>query len=105
VGEGQLMLVAGEAGIAKSRLVDEARDRAVRVGWPVLAGSRSESELWLPYLPVAEAVGNFLADADLVDLHSRLGGLVRELTLLFPQLHAGPVRADPDEFPSTDGSR
>ncbi|HUY63417.1 MAG TPA: AAA family ATPase, partial [Acidimicrobiales bacterium] len=89
-GEGQLVLLAGEAGIGKSRLADEARDQAIRLGWLVLAGSCSEAELSVPYLPVVEAVGNFLADADLAELDSRLGGLGRELAQLFPQLHAEP---------------
>jgi predicted ATPase len=59
----------------------------------VVAGSCSEAELALPYLPFMEALGNFLAMADLDQLRTRLGHSRKELAQLFPQLgsHAAPA--------------
>ena len=95
-GRGRLVVVAGEAGIGKTRLSNELVGQARRLGSAVLAGGCSEAELALPYLPFVEAIGNYLADADIEHLRARLGSAGRELSQLFPQFGDGvEVSGDP----------
>src|SRR3989442_12296631 len=87
-GEGQIVLVAGEAGVGKSRLASEVERRARKIGVTVLSGGCSEAELALPYLPFLEALGNYLTTVDLDRVRKELGSLRRELAHLLSQLHA-----------------
>jgi len=95
-GESRFVVLAGEAGIGKTRLAGELEQRAHKLGTTVLWGSCSEAELALPYLPILEALGNYLADQDVKALSDRLGPAGRELAQLFPQLGA------PTTSPSAD---
>ena len=85
-GDGGVVIVGGEAGMGKTRLVNALASRARRLGCIVLAGGCSEAELALPYLPFLEAIGNYLVDADLAPLRERLGSAADELAQLFPQM-------------------
>jgi class 3 adenylate cyclase len=85
-GDGQIVLLAGEAGVGKSRLASEVERRARKIGMTVLSGGCSEAELALPYLPFLEALGNYLTAVDLDQVRKELGSLRRELAHLFPQL-------------------
>ncbi len=91
-GDGRFILLAGEAGIGKTRLAAELAQRARKLGFDVLRGSCSESELALPYLPFVEAVGNRLDEADAAALRIELGPTAGELAQLFPQLAEGAPR-------------
>jgi predicted ATPase len=55
-GDGRLVVLSGEAGVDKSRLVAEVRRRARDIGYAVLLGECSESDLAVPYLPFVEAI-------------------------------------------------
>ena len=55
------MLVAGEAGIGKSRLTAEARARAAARGFQVLLGTCFETDRTLPYAPFVELLRDFAA--------------------------------------------
>jgi len=92
-GVGQVVLLAGDAGMGKTRLATELTRRAERMGMTVLTGGCSEADLALPYLPFLEAIGNYLAGADLERVRAELGPVRRELAHLFPQL-------DPEGVPS-----
>jgi len=85
-GEGGAVVLGGEAGMGKSRLVNELRKRALRLGCTVMSGVCSEAELSLPYLPFLEAIGNYLSEQDLAALRERLGPAADELGQLFPQM-------------------
>ena len=76
----------GEAGIGKTRLATELAARAQRLDWEVLWGACSEAEFSLPYLPLVEAVGNYLSRQDTDLLADQLGAARRELAQLFPLL-------------------
>jgi class 3 adenylate cyclase len=93
-GEGQVVVLAGEAGMGKSRLAEELRAVAQRAGTVVMEGSCSEAELALPYLPFLEAIGNYLTIADLDMLRERLGPFRRELAQLFPQVDPEAAHGD-----------
>jgi class 3 adenylate cyclase len=92
-GDGRFVLLAGEAGIGKTRLATELTRRARKLGCDVLWGSCSEAELALPYLPFVEAVGNHLGAQDRAELRAALGPSADELAQLFPQLAVGPPSA------------
>ncbi len=57
-GDGGVVIVGGEAGMGKTRLVNAVAGRARRLGCVVISGGCSEAELSLPYLPFLEAIGN-----------------------------------------------
>jgi class 3 adenylate cyclase len=95
-GEGQIVLLAGEAGVGKSRLAAELERRARKIGMTTLSGGCSEADLALPYLPFLEALGNYLTAANLDDVRRELGSLRRELAHLFPQLEQDATRETGD---------
>ena len=88
-GESGFVMVSGDAGIGKTRLITELAGSARKLGGTVLWGSCSEAELSLPYLPFVEAIGNYLAAQDVATVGERLGPARRELAQLFPQLSDG----------------
>ena len=85
-GESRLVALGGEAGVGKTRLAGELAGGAQRLGWNVLWGGCSEAELPIPYLPVVEALGNYLSTQDVGEIGQSLGAARRELAQLFPQL-------------------
>jgi class 3 adenylate cyclase len=85
-GDGRVVILGGEAGMGKTRLVNELTLRARRLNCVVMAGACSEADLSLPYLPFLEAVGNHLATENLPKLRERLGPAADELAHLFPQM-------------------
>jgi len=96
-GEGRMVLIAGEAGIGKTRLASEAGDRARGLGMKVFTGACSEAAMAMPYLPFLEALGNYVARADLQTLRAGLGRSAAALGNLFPRLGPSPVEAgDPN---------
>jgi len=94
-GDGGVVILGGEAGMGKTRLVNELSGRAKRLHCVVMSGACSEAELSLPYLPFLEAIGNRLGSEDAAALRERLGSAADDLAQLFPQLgHARPSTAD-----------
>ena len=55
------VLLAGDAGVGKSRLVAETVERAAAAGFAVLTGRCLDSAASLPYLPFTEVVGQLVA--------------------------------------------
>src|SRR5262245_61749409 len=53
-GHGQVALIAGEAGIGKSRLIAEVNARATSQGFAVLQGRCFEPDRALPYAPLLD---------------------------------------------------
>jgi predicted ATPase len=83
--ETRLVALGGEASMGKTRLATELARRAQRLGWTVLWGACSEAEFPIPYLPVVEALGNYLSTQDTARVSESLGAARRELAQLFPQ--------------------
>src|SRR5919201_2002493 len=84
--------------MGKTRLARELATRARRLDWQVLWGACSEAELPLPYLPLVEALGNYLSGEDVERLAGLLGAARLELAQLFPQLggnEPGAALGDP----------
>src|SRR5258708_32804617 len=71
-GTGQTILIAGEAGIGKSRLVAAAREHAIELGFGVLEGHCFEPDRALPYAPLADLLKTWLVYKQLPDVANRL---------------------------------
>ncbi|MER5432524.1 AAA family ATPase [Streptomyces sp. NPDC002588] len=62
-GEARAVLVAGDAGVGKTRVLDEAAARAAGAGMTVLVGHCVDlGDVGLPYLPFTEILGVLAAD-------------------------------------------
>jgi DNA-binding SARP family transcriptional activator len=102
----RVMLLAGDAGIGKTRLLAETAVRAHAAGAIVLAG-RAPEETLVPYQPFLEALGHYVFRAPVEELRSvtreygpELGRLIPELRRRLPELPP----ADPGD-PETDRYR
>src|SRR3954453_10198229 len=75
------LLLSGDAGVGKTRLLTELRDLAFAEGWQVVAGHCLDfGDSALPYLPFSEVIGRLATDSPaLVDTiaeqHPALGRL------------------------------
>ena len=85
-GDSRFVVLAGEAGIGKTRLSRELAREARELGCAVLVGGASDAEISLPYLPFVEAIGNYLDEQDMDRLREALGPALGELGQLFPTL-------------------
>jgi len=98
-GDARLVLVAGEGGIGKTRLVAELA--AVAEGVTVLYGRCDEEEL-VPFGPWIEVLSVYLASLDDAAVTAVVGDAGAELTRLVPELRArlpgldAPPAADPE---------
>ena len=81
-GSTRLVLVAGEPGIGKTRLVSELATRVLNSGGLILAG-RSDEMVGIPYQPFAEALRFMMGQPGGVE---DLGQKGSELTRLVPEL-------------------
>ena len=81
------MLVSGEPGIGKTRLVTELVRRAQDAGTTVLWG-RCDEELGTPFEPFAQALRHYAGAVPTERLQSELGPLGGELTRMLPDLEA-----------------
>ena len=85
-GQGSLVLVAGEPGVGKTRLVSElAIDTADR-GLQVLTGRAYETEGMPPYLPFIEALNQHIRGRTQEELREDLGETAPYVAKLLPQL-------------------
>jgi DNA-binding SARP family transcriptional activator/tetratricopeptide (TPR) repeat protein len=98
-GSRTLALLAGDAGIGKTRLAAELGRRARDDGALVLYG-RFDEEALAPYQPVVEMVRGWSSGASLEPLRERLGMRAAELAILFGEF--GPPPADPAAPPAHD---
>src|ERR1700730_13127818 len=90
-GRGQVVVIAGEAGVGKTRLVTALRVRAARAGTADVSGSCSEADLTLPFMPFVEGIGNYLASPDGERIKTRLGPATRrQLGHVVPQVDHPP---------------
>jgi DNA-binding CsgD family transcriptional regulator/tetratricopeptide (TPR) repeat protein len=94
-GSPAVVLVGGEAGIGKSRLVREFADRARDAGGLVLDGGCVSlgSEEGLPFAPIAEALRGLLRITDATILAGLIDPATRELGRLVPELVSGGAEA------------
>jgi predicted ATPase len=89
-GTGRLILIEGEAGIGKSRLMVEIAHQAQEVGAAVLWGVSTALEQRSPYRPLVEALESYLIGRP-AEERAALAARFPQLPLLVPSL--GPVSA------------
>ncbi|MDX1687467.1 MAG: AAA family ATPase, partial [Candidatus Promineifilaceae bacterium] len=88
-GAGRCVLLSGEAGVGKSRLIAELDARAGDRGFTTLTGRCFEQDRSFPYAPLIDMLRPFFAGAAGADLRDALGPLVTELVRLLPELAHG----------------
>jgi class 3 adenylate cyclase/tetratricopeptide (TPR) repeat protein len=97
-GDGELVLVHGEPGIGKTRLVAEAARQMHAQGGVVLYGRCSEEPL-LPYEPFVAALRDYAASCDDAALREHVRFGTASLLRLMPELRARlPAAGDEDEL-------
>ena len=85
-GVGQTALVAGEAGIGKSRLVGEAKARAASLGVLLLQGNCFEPDQSLPYAPFVDLLRTLLTTVPPGNVADFLGSAASPLVRLLPEI-------------------
>ena len=96
------VLVGGEAGVGKSRLVHDLIVQARQSGARALVGGCVELDGGgIPFAPLVEMIRAFAAELGPADLDDVLGGAREEIARLVPELKdAAPVASDDDRGPS-----
>ncbi|MGH2543114.1 MAG: ATP-binding protein, partial [Ardenticatenaceae bacterium] len=85
-GQGQVVLLSGEAGVGKTRLIAEMRGRAIDLAFSTLQGNCFESERALPYAPLLDLLGAFIALRSPEEIAGEPGAWAPELARLLPEL-------------------
>ena len=85
-GNAHIVLVSGEPGIGKTRLLDEVGALATKDGAIVLHGGASEAEGMPPYLPFLEAFGRHIQVTPLDLLRTQVAAAPQVLAELLPEL-------------------
>src|SRR5258708_11896032 len=85
-GEGHLVLISGEAGIGKSRLVAEVKTFATTQGFLLLQGNCFPTDLTYPYAPLLDLLRSLFASHPATPLATELERLARDLFPLLPEL-------------------
>lgn len=103
LGEGPpVLLLAGEPGIGKSRLLGEVAGRAAMDGMTVLSGGCLRRGGQEPYAPLLDAIQHYIREVSPDQLRSDLQGCAW-LVRLLPELAAAPIEPLPSWSLSADG--
>ena len=93
------VLLAGDAGVGKTRLLTELRDRSVDEGWLVQAGHCLDfADSALPYLPFSEITGRVARE--LPDLFDEVAERHPALLRLLPGQRMLSQATDPESVPA-----
>jgi len=82
----QIVLISGEAGIGKSRLVSEVTSIALQRGMFILQGRCFEQDHAFPYAPLIDLIGAFCAANSPARIEQALKQPVPALIKIFPEL-------------------
>lgn len=85
-GNARVVLLAGELGIGKTRLLDEIADRALPEGATVLQGEASDSEGMPAYLPFLIALGRYIRAIPLDRLREQVSVAPQILASILPEI-------------------
>jgi DNA-binding CsgD family transcriptional regulator len=84
-----IVLVAGEPGIGKTRLLFEFAERARAADWHVLLGHAYDTEGLPPYLPFIEALHDYFRTCRPDEVREHLAGMPPDVVRLLPELVRG----------------
>jgi DNA-binding CsgD family transcriptional regulator/tetratricopeptide (TPR) repeat protein len=102
-GAGQAILISGEAGIGKSRLVAEAKTATAHQGFLLLEGQCFQGDRATPYAPLLDLFRAYFARAAQTALSDHLHAFVAALSRLLPDLALRfPNLATPSPAPLDD---
>jgi DNA-binding CsgD family transcriptional regulator len=101
-GQGQVVLLCGEAGIGKSRLVTESKTYATAQGFLLLQGSCFPTDLSYPYAPLLDLLRSVAASHLATAITSDLAPFVRELHHLLPDVVSVPPDLAPLSTPDPE---
>ncbi len=105
-GNGQIALLAGEAGIGKSRLLRELMEQAWSLGLMVMQGHCIEFERALPYAPLLDLLRASFAVHPAGEWVEALGPGAYDLLVMLPELvPLLPVRTPSPSFEPEQGKR
>lgn len=90
-GDGGIVLLQGEAGIGKSRLLREVAECAHSGGWLVVSGRAYDGEGMPPYLPFADAMREIIRALPDDELQSLSLG-APEFAAIVPEMQAAPIK-------------
>lgn len=90
-GKGRTILVGGEAGIGKTRLLDQIKTHAQSTGFRCLYGNCFEPDRRLPFAPFVDLVRNYFAPPSHIAPAALSAALTAELIKLAPDLASNPV--------------
>ncbi len=99
-GKGQIVLLSGEAGIGKSRLVAEAKTYATAQGFLLLQGQCFPTDRSCPYAPLLDLLRAHLATSSPEQVVAEMGSLASALSPLLPDLL--PLPSDLPSLPPLD---
>jgi len=87
-GTTRVVMLAGEPGIGKSRLLEWLENQAAGNGAAVLRGGAFQAEGMPPYLPVIEAFGRYIREAEVDRLRQELDRIDGVLGTILPDVAA-----------------
>jgi predicted ATPase/DNA-binding CsgD family transcriptional regulator len=93
-----VVLIAGEPGIGKTRLLDSFAAHAISTGARVLRGGASEAAGMPPYLPFLEALGQHVRATPPEELRVQAGDMAGILAIILPEL-AAQLGETPRSYP------
>lgn len=96
LGAGRVLVLVGEAGVGKSRLVTEARHRASERGWTVLEGSIFPSDRLIPFAPILDLLHGIVTGPVDDRTHPALAPIADDLRGLVRRMEESEVRDDGD---------
>src|SRR3989441_2116198 len=99
-GKGQIVLLSGEAGIGKSRLVAEAKTYATPQGFLLLQGQCFPTDRSCPYAPLLDLLRSHLATSSREQVDTEMGSLASALSPLLLDLL--PLPSDLPSLPPLD---
>src|SRR6266550_5268918 len=85
-GQAHVVLLAGDPGIGKTRLLDEIARRTSQDGATILRGGASEAEGMPPYLPFVEALGRYIQVTPVDQLREQVTIASPLLASILPEL-------------------
>jgi predicted ATPase len=88
-GRSGVVVVAGEPGIGKTRLLLEFAQRARAEDWHVLLSQAYDSEGMPPYLPFIEALQDYLRTRRPDEVRANLEGIAPDVLELLPDIVRG----------------